>query len=92
MSVCAFRMGFNENRQVGSIGESEAILTLTPLFALQVLLAPWGHQAFQVFPRRSPYSLGSWVPKAGEAFPVHRERSGLRALLEIQVGLRAWPL
>lgn len=57
----------------------------------QVLLAPWGHQAFPVFPRRSPSSLGSWVPKAGEAFPVHRERWGLRALLEIQVsvGLQA---
>lgn len=51
----------------------------------QVRLALWDHQAFQAFPRRSPSSRDPWVPRAGEAFPVHRERSGLRALLEIQV-------
>lgn len=57
----------------------------------QVLLAPWDPQAFQASPRRLPSNLGPWVPRAGEAFPVHRERWDLRALLEIQVsvGLQA---
>lgn len=57
----------------------------------QVLLAPWDPQEFQASPRRLPPSLGPWVPRAGEAFPVHRERWGRRALLETQVsvGLQA---
>lgn len=62
------------------------------LFTLQALLAPWDLQAFQASPRRSPPSLGPWVPRAGEVFPVHRERWGLRVLQEIQVGLCAGPL
>lgn len=57
----------------------------------QALLAPWDLQAFQASPRRSPPSLGPWVPRAGEVFPAHRERWGLRVLQEIQVsvGLQA---
>lgn len=57
----------------------------------QVLLAPWELQAFRASPRRLLFSLASWVLRAGEAFRVHRERQGLKALLEIQVyvGLQA---
>lgn len=40
----------------------------------QVLLAPWDPQAFRAYPRRLLSSLGSWVPRAGEAFPEHWER------------------
>lgn len=40
----------------------------------QVLLALWGPQAFPASPRRSLSSLGPWVPRAGEAFPVRWER------------------
>lgn len=40
----------------------------------QVLLAPWELQALRASPRRLLFSLASWVPRAGEAFPVHRER------------------
>lgn len=40
----------------------------------QVLLALWDPQASRASPRRLLSSLEPWVPRAGEAFPVHWER------------------
>lgn len=67
-----------QREEAGAVtGEARgSCLFLTPwlLFDFQVLLAPWDLQAFRASPRRLLFSLASWVPRAGEAFPVHRER------------------